>query len=206
MRLSKQRSSAATPSLRPATTDDCRHHAGTPATDSCRTCRYAFCRECLAYPFGAAKPPLCHVCLLRAAGIRGRLVKRETKPHLLVTGLPPSSAPPASARSPHIVPADKPATASGPIVVEPAVPAAADLTISEAVELSGATDQRGHRPGAPSTDDRRASRRQRRALPEPETLAQESLWLAQVISAVEQSASTHGKGEGGSEVGTSLGP
>jgi len=48
----------------------CDKHPFDPAMDTCRTCKSAFCPECLVYPFGPSKPPFCLNCALSAAGIR----------------------------------------------------------------------------------------------------------------------------------------
>jgi hypothetical protein len=40
------------------------------AEDNCSQCGREYCHECLVYPFGAKKPPLCHACAIARAGIR----------------------------------------------------------------------------------------------------------------------------------------
>jgi hypothetical protein len=40
------------------------------AEDVCKECGREYCHECLVYPFGQKKPPLCHQCAIAKAGIR----------------------------------------------------------------------------------------------------------------------------------------
>jgi hypothetical protein len=40
------------------------------ADDLCKECGREYCHECLVYPFGPKKAPLCHSCAIAAAGIR----------------------------------------------------------------------------------------------------------------------------------------
>jgi hypothetical protein len=44
-----------------------------PASATCERCLAFFCSECLVFPFGSAKRPLCVRCALNLAGIRIRL-------------------------------------------------------------------------------------------------------------------------------------
>ena len=37
---------------------------------TCKTCGGPFCAECLIYPFGEKKPPLCIPCALVVGGVR----------------------------------------------------------------------------------------------------------------------------------------
>ena len=48
----------------------CARHSFDRATGSCRSCRDAFCADCLVHPFGTNKPGLCVNCALVRAGIR----------------------------------------------------------------------------------------------------------------------------------------
>jgi hypothetical protein len=44
-----------------------------PASTTCDRCRSFFCDECVVFPFGTAKRPLCVRCALTLAGVRIRL-------------------------------------------------------------------------------------------------------------------------------------
>lgn len=65
--------------------DSCENHAFDMAEDLCGSCGRGYCSECLVYPFGAKKPPLCKSCAVSAAGIRSNaarpraLSKRELR-------------------------------------------------------------------------------------------------------------------------------
>jgi hypothetical protein len=48
----------------------CEAHPFEIATDTCKTCNYDYCPECLVYPHGERKPPYCVPCALTAAGVR----------------------------------------------------------------------------------------------------------------------------------------
>jgi hypothetical protein len=48
----------------------CHTHGEQPAAGTCRSCRGEFCRDCLVYSYGSAKPPYCIRCALIAAGAR----------------------------------------------------------------------------------------------------------------------------------------
>jgi hypothetical protein len=48
----------------------CCTHPMDSAVGVCRGCNVAYCSECLVYPFGERKPPLCVGCALQASGIR----------------------------------------------------------------------------------------------------------------------------------------
>jgi hypothetical protein len=43
-----------------------------PADHVCGTCGYDFCAECVVFPFGLARPPMCITCALVAGGVRRR--------------------------------------------------------------------------------------------------------------------------------------
>ena len=53
-----------------AMTATCEAHPFETATDTCKTCYYDYCPECLVYPHGERKPPYCVPCALTAAGVR----------------------------------------------------------------------------------------------------------------------------------------
>ena len=36
----------------------------------CGRCGHDFCRECVVFPFGLRKPPMCIACALEAGGVR----------------------------------------------------------------------------------------------------------------------------------------
>ena len=48
----------------------CAKHPFDDATGACSSCGAQFCPECLIYPYGEKKPPLCVPCALVAGGIR----------------------------------------------------------------------------------------------------------------------------------------
>jgi len=48
----------------------CEIHHFEPAHATCRTCKREFCPDCLVYPFGPKKAPICVPCALEAAGVR----------------------------------------------------------------------------------------------------------------------------------------
>ena len=54
----------------------------------CGRCGHDFCRECVVFPFGIKKPPLCVACALEAGGVRHqhtgrpRLAQRQVKQRL----------------------------------------------------------------------------------------------------------------------------
>lgn len=65
----------------------CDRHLFEGADDICKECGREFCHECLVYPFGTKKPPLCHSCAIAAAGIRkhagrGRVSSRRERKKL----------------------------------------------------------------------------------------------------------------------------
>ncbi len=48
----------------------CAKHPFDVASATCGSCRDAFCPECVIYPFGEKKPPMCVPCALVAGGVR----------------------------------------------------------------------------------------------------------------------------------------
>ena len=48
----------------------CAKHAAVPVDRQCSQCAHGFCEDCLVFPFGAAKPPMCLGCALSFAGVR----------------------------------------------------------------------------------------------------------------------------------------
>jgi hypothetical protein len=50
----------------------CGRHPFEVAAATCKRCRSAHCSECLVFPFGPQRPPLCISCALVAGGIRRR--------------------------------------------------------------------------------------------------------------------------------------
>jgi hypothetical protein len=54
----------------------CIKHNFDDAVGACRTCRNEFCRQCLVFPHGSKKPPLCVECALARAGVRTQAVQR----------------------------------------------------------------------------------------------------------------------------------
>ena len=69
----------------------CNRHSFEYAESVCSSCGLAFCHDCLVYPKGPKKPPLCVHCAIAAAGVRSsarkksnlskREVRRRTKQH-----------------------------------------------------------------------------------------------------------------------------
>jgi hypothetical protein len=55
----------------------CIKHNFDDAVGSCRTCANEFCRQCLVFPHGPKKPPLCVECALARAGVRTQAVQRS---------------------------------------------------------------------------------------------------------------------------------
>jgi hypothetical protein len=48
----------------------CENHSFEGSENDCGQCGRSFCSECLVYPFGPKRPPLCKACAIAAAGIR----------------------------------------------------------------------------------------------------------------------------------------
>jgi hypothetical protein len=46
-----------------------------PASTSCGRCAHFFCSECVVFPFGTAKRPLCIRCALGLSGVRNRVIR-----------------------------------------------------------------------------------------------------------------------------------
>jgi hypothetical protein len=63
----------------------CNRHSFEYAENVCSRCGIAFCHDCLVYPRGPKKPPLCVPCAISAAGVRSsarnhsNLSRREVK-------------------------------------------------------------------------------------------------------------------------------
>ena len=63
----------------------CNRHSFEYAENVCSKCGIAFCHDCLVYPRGPKKPPLCVPCAIAAAGVRSsarnqsNLSRREVK-------------------------------------------------------------------------------------------------------------------------------
>ena len=55
----------------------CIKHNFDDAVGSCRTCANEFCRQCLVFPHGSKKPPLCVECALARAGVRSQAVQKS---------------------------------------------------------------------------------------------------------------------------------
>lgn len=58
----------------------CEAHPFDEATDTCRSCGYDFCPECLVYAHGQNKPPYCVPCALTAAGVRSTAKRSPRSP------------------------------------------------------------------------------------------------------------------------------
>jgi len=48
----------------------CTRHPSNPSAGACRQCEETFCEDCLVFPFGDTKPPMCIGCALAFAGVR----------------------------------------------------------------------------------------------------------------------------------------
>ena len=57
----------------------CVDHPSMRAAAACGQCGHLFCADCLVYPFGESRPPMCVGCALAAAGVRK---KKSTRPKL----------------------------------------------------------------------------------------------------------------------------
>lgn len=54
----------------------CVRHPMTLGEHICGECGHQFCPECVVFPFGAARPPLCIACALELGGVRRRATDR----------------------------------------------------------------------------------------------------------------------------------
>jgi hypothetical protein len=50
--------------------DCCTRHPANLADGRCRECQDHFCSECLVFPFGEERPPMCIGCALAFSGVR----------------------------------------------------------------------------------------------------------------------------------------
>ena len=67
----------------------CVRHPMAVSEHVCGRCGHEFCPECVVFPFGVAKPPMCVSCALEAGGVRhqhtgrprlgSKMVKRRLK-------------------------------------------------------------------------------------------------------------------------------
>ena len=58
--------------MSPATSFSCVKHPITMGEYICGDCGHQFCPECVVFPFGLRKPPLCLACALAKGGISRR--------------------------------------------------------------------------------------------------------------------------------------
>lgn len=54
----------------------CVKHPMTMGEHICGECGHQFCHECVVFPFGTSKPPLCIACALERGGVRRQPVGR----------------------------------------------------------------------------------------------------------------------------------
>jgi hypothetical protein len=54
----------------------CVKHPMTVGEHICGECGHQFCPECVVFPFGTAKPPLCIACALERGGVRRQASNR----------------------------------------------------------------------------------------------------------------------------------
>ncbi len=52
--------------------DSCVKHPMAVAEFACGTCGHDFCPECVVFPFGLSKPPMCITCALEKGGVSRR--------------------------------------------------------------------------------------------------------------------------------------
>ena len=77
----------------------CVQHPMAVSDHVCGRCGHEFCRECVVFPFGLRKPPLCVACALEAGGVRHqhtgrpRLANRQVKQRLKERSDQPEPAP-----------------------------------------------------------------------------------------------------------------
>lgn len=57
----------------------CDQHLFEGAEDICSECGREYCHECLVYPWGPKKPPLCHSCAIAKAGIRKHAARSRVR-------------------------------------------------------------------------------------------------------------------------------
>lgn len=50
----------------------CVKHPMADGDHACGTCGHDFCTECVVFPFGLARPPMCITCALEVGGVRRR--------------------------------------------------------------------------------------------------------------------------------------
>lgn len=78
----------------------------------CGDCGHQFCPECVVFPFGTRKPPLCIACALERGGVRrqsvGRpkLTRKSIKERLALQRQLQSAATPTGDASPATAPAE----------------------------------------------------------------------------------------------------
>lgn len=58
------------------TSRGCVRHPMAVAEEICGECGYQFCPECVVFPFGAHRPPVCISCALELGGVRSQSRKR----------------------------------------------------------------------------------------------------------------------------------
>lgn len=57
---------------KPTMSNSCVKHPMTFGTQICGECGHHFCEECVVFPFGVKKPPVCISCALELGGISSR--------------------------------------------------------------------------------------------------------------------------------------
>lgn len=58
----------------------CPKHTMLQTAGECGECLHEYCEECLMYPFGHSRPPLCIRCALTVSGVRARRVEKRSRP------------------------------------------------------------------------------------------------------------------------------
>jgi hypothetical protein len=59
---------------------NCVKHVMQTATATCCECDYAYCEDCIVYPFGAQRPGMCVSCAMAFAGVSSTKVVRRKEP------------------------------------------------------------------------------------------------------------------------------
>lgn len=58
----------------------CVKHTMLQTEATCRECGNEYCNECLVYPFGKDRPPMCIRCALAFSGVGTRRAARRVRP------------------------------------------------------------------------------------------------------------------------------
>ena len=95
------------------TSFSCVKHPMTVGEHICGDCGHQFCAECVVFPFGTSKPPMCIACALERGGVRrqslGRpkLTRKSIKERLAIQRQLADDAAAPTAPTPSVDPADE---------------------------------------------------------------------------------------------------